>query len=52
MEISDEDIICEGFEYREDFYGEIIKINKAKNPEEYLNKWCWAINFEKSQKMG
>ncbi len=51
-EISDKDIICEGFECREDFYSAIIKINKAKNPEEYLNKWCWAINFGKSQKNG
>jgi hypothetical protein len=49
-EISDEDIICEGFECREDFYGAIIKINKAKNPEEYLGKWCWVVEFKRKAK--
>ena len=49
-EISDNDIICEGFETREDFYGTIIKINRAKNPEEFLNKWVWAIEFKRIEK--
>lgn len=49
-EISDEDIVCEGFECRDDFYGAIIRINKAKDPEEYLNKWCWAVEFERTEK--
>ncbi len=46
-EISDKDIICEGFEIREDFFGTIIKINQAKNPEEFLNKWVWVIEFKR-----
>ncbi len=49
-EISDADIICEGFESREDFYGTIIKINRAKNPEEFLNKWMWVLDSKKYQK--
>ena len=48
-EISDSDIICEGFETREDFYGTIIKINQAKNPEEFLNKWVWVVEFRKDK---
>jgi len=45
IEISDNDIICEGFNSREDFFECIIKLNRAKNPEEFLNKWCWVISF-------
>ncbi len=49
-EISDKDIICEGFETREDFFRTIIEINRPKNPEEFLNKWVWIRNFKKCQK--
>ena len=50
-EISDEDIACEAFGCREDFYGAIVKIGKTENPKKYLNKWCWVINFEISEKL-
>ncbi len=46
-QISDNDVILEGFKTREDFYKIIIKLNKAKNPEEFLNKWCWVIQFKR-----
>ena len=48
-EISDNDIICEGFETREDFYGTIIKLNRAKNPEKFLGKWVWVYEFKRSK---
>ncbi len=45
-EISDDDIICEGFKTREEFYETIIKINQAKNPEEFLGKWVWVLDLQ------
>lgn len=50
-EISDHDIICEGFETREEFFGYIIKLNRAKSPEEFLNKWVWVIEFKRVEQI-
>ncbi len=49
-QISDNDIIAEGFETRDDFYGTILKINKMKNKEDILNKWAWVVDFKRIEK--
>jgi len=47
-EISNKDIICEGFDTRDSFYNAIIRINKAKNIEQFLNKWVRVISFKRA----
>ena len=48
-EISDSDIIDEGFRSRKDFYDTIIELNKHKKIKEILDSWFWVINFLRCQ---
>jgi hypothetical protein len=44
-QISDRDVIAEGFKTREEFYNTIIKLHKCKDLS-ILEKWFWVYNFK------